>query len=273
MALSSTCLVTLGRVREYLNFHDASTILEPITEAVSDHVEKVLNRKIKSQSFSELYPWCGERGIILHQPDVTEIGLLALEADDALKVKYSGSDTNARAEVTSTAFVLTSRAASTTTTTTKTLSDAANDTITELVSVIGAVSGWTATLINAGPSAYLMQTGSRSTKDCEQTFKAWRWWDGEYQTDYQAGIIRLNEAGFWNTVGQVRVDYTAGFSSVPDDVQLFVLEKVKEAWEAKNRDGAIKSESDGDYSYTLVDRQPWDDECTMRLSRYRRFTV
>jgi len=55
------------------------------------------------------------------------------------------------------------------------------------------------------------------------------------------------------SIGMVRVSYTAGFSVIPYPVQLATVELVKTMMQRLNTDMVLKSETAGEYSYTLAD--------------------
>jgi hypothetical protein len=48
----------------------------------------------------------------------------------------------------------------------------------------------------------------------------------------------------------VRVDYTAGYSTIPADIERVALEMVQDAWTRRTSDNSVESESIGDYAVT-----------------------
>lgn len=69
---------------------------------------------------------------------------------------------------------------------------------------------------------------------------------------------------------QVRVDYTAGFATVPEPLQRVCAECVKMTLDRLARDSSLKSENAGDYSYAV--RDSWaslPDWCTQTLWLYK----
>lgn len=279
-SLSTTALVSAGNLREWLGTDPSDDIINFIGNAVSREIEEnFLHRHIVSQSFGELYDPPAARELILNEPDVSAVGLIGVETESGLTVKYTGTDTHARAEVTDTSVVTVSRVGATSTSTTSTF--AANVTTAAMATTIDALSGWDATVVNSRPSAYLVRQGSRNAKNITLDLEVWAEYDGEYETDYKAGILTLDTC--WQAVadrGQVYVNYTAGLVSAissASDVELVALEMCKAAYERSQRDTSLQSESLGDYSYTIqqasVPSVESNDSWVSRLNRYRRRLV
>lgn len=271
MAVSATALTSLARAQSYLNDTDNPTLMEFAIDAVSARIENWLDRKIREQDFSEIYDVPHNGTLILNQPDIVDIDFVAMDTFNGLRVQYTGSDTNARVEVTDAAVKTTSRVGGTSSATSSTF--AANVTTAALATAIGAVSGWSASLINSAPSAYLMRTGSRNAKDSWVDLEVWEEFDGEYETDYPAGVVTFELVNFasFGQRGRMRVDYTAGLT-LPADVEQTALEMLRQVWDLRNVNTGLQSESDGDYAYTLADQvNVSDSEVWMgRLGRYRR---
>lgn len=281
MTLSATALTSITNVETLIGLTAGAqdAVLTLLIDKTSRRITDYLNREIVSQSFTnELYEWPWTRNLVLKQPDVSAVGFLACEKDSAFTASYSGSDTHARIEVTDTQVTLVSRAGATSTS--NALTYASNATVGAIVTAINAVSGWTATTVTDGPSAYLARSGSKSAKSNTVTVEAWTEYTGEYATNYKTGIITFG-AGRWYdfsgypdyTPNMVRVDYTAGFSTIPEGVELTCMEMVRDAWFNRARDTTLQSESLGDYSYTnaipqVASNPTWVD----RLSTYVRVT-
>ena len=261
MTLSATALCTLGRAAEYADVDQTHPLLITLINAASNRIEDLLNRKILSQSYSEIYDLPDIAGELrLRQPDVTSVSFLSIWKDDVMSTRYSGTDTHARVEVTDAAVKLVSRTGSTTTT--NSLTFAANVTTTALATAANLISGWTATTALVVPSAYLVQVGTISAKSNTVTLQAWDEYDGQYQTFYGPGTVRLGSPQ-WPTYsiadvsqvgfsGQARLDYTAGLSTVPANVELVCLGIVAGAIQQIGRDTSIASISEGDYSEDYV---------------------
>ena len=257
----------------------SNRMLELMIEGVTDEIENWLDRGIVSRTYSEVYHFDPANGALrefsLHEPDVTAITRLALGSIAAMRVQYTGSDERAWIEVTDTGLTASSRTGSTTTTVAST-TFSGNVSVSNLVTTIAAASGWSASTVTEGPSAFLVREGVRNAKDREITLAIWEDYDGDYIPDYEAGIIALSGRGWPYSITnptsarRILVDYTAGFSSVPDDVDRAVLKAVATEWESAGRDETLQTESLEDYSYSL--KSDLDPPWQKTLARYRRFT-
>jgi hypothetical protein len=128
-----------------------------------------------------------------------------------------------------------------------------------MATAVSAVAGWTGTVKNAFPSAYLIRSGATEAKAQTVTLEVWDDWDGEYRVEYLEGLITLGEHAYTNWFGAARgmglVDYVAGFSTIPADVEQAVLEAVQMAYNAGQTDLTLESERLGDYSYKRASGQ------------------
>lgn len=272
MSLSTNALVTLCDARSYMGLDDSTSasLIEALIEGASAMIHSYVGYNFPSQSYTGIYEV--ERGqVMLPHPNVTAVSFVGVETTEAMRIKYTGSDTNARAQVTDTAVVTISRTGATTTTTTSTF--AANVTTAAMVTTVAALSGWTATLVATWPSAYLVRTPVRNAKDETIALEAWQDYDDDYDVDYGAGVVRLLHVGWpaHPTYSRARVEFTAGVT-VPKDVEQVAKEMVQRAYTAAGRDGAIASESLGDYSvsYQAVMQANADEWWKEKVGHWRR---
>ncbi len=247
----------LGQTNEVTLQYENTALFELLITNVWEGIETALCRDILTTSFTEEYFIPREGELVLEQPTVTAVTRLSMEAEDGLTVQYTGTDTNATVEVTDTAVVTRSRVGATTTTTTSTF--AANVTTAAMATTINALGGWTATVVNSRPSAYLIREGVRDAKSTLRTLSVWDDWDGDYTVDYDAGVLNLRRGwgGFWasdiDTGGKMYIEYTAGYATMPADVQQALLETVVALFKQTSSgtgDTTLTSEKLGDYSYT-----------------------
>jgi hypothetical protein len=282
-----------GIANEQILEYENQELLELIVQQSVDAVETELNRELYSTSYTELIDYPQEGRILkLRHPKVSLVSFVGTEIDDGLTVKYTGSDTNATVEVTGSSVILRSRAGATTTTSTINFSDQA--TTTAMATAISVVAGWTGTVRNNGPSGYLIRTGVRDVKDTEQTLEAWNDAIDEYEVDYDAGIIEfpwppsslgLGGGGFRPFLGTRRrprlyVEYTAGYDTLPFDIEAVILGVAKDALETAISDTGLLGETLGDYSYSqsVTAFNQRTIAATMEahantLDRYRRLTL
>ncbi|GAG40998.1 unnamed protein product, partial [marine sediment metagenome] len=248
------------------------------------------DRQFVSQDYSEIGSFDRVNGLIqLGNPNVQAVDFLSVDLHDAMSIYYSGADKLATVEVRTDSLVqrsTTGDPASAATETESDLTAAANDTITELAGVATAVGGWTASSLQNGPSQYLDLKPAIATKGPGKgssytpvTLQAWTSYDDDYILHAAEGYIEVATAfhGFTNLPPRFRCDYTAGFGTVPYDVEQVVIELTAEMFKASKIDTNLKSERLGDYAYQLADvtsgsssrRAVWVD----RLSAHRKVVI
>lgn len=256
----------------------SNRMLELMIEGVTDEIENWLDRGIVDRSHCEVHHFDTFTGTLrefsLREPNVNSITRVSIGTLAAMRVQYTGTDERAWVEVTGAAVKTINRTGATTTTVTSTF--ASNVSISNMVTTIAALTGWSATTQTEGPSAFLTQEGVRDAKDTEVTLAAWDDFGGNYIVDYEAGIVTLDGRGWPFTLTEpaaarrVQVEYTAGFTTVPDDVDRAVLKAVATEWETAGRDETLQTESLEDYSYSL--KSDLDPPWHKTLARYRRLT-
>jgi hypothetical protein len=271
-------LVTRTKLVANISGSDEDTLLEILIEDLWAKMENHLDRDVLSTSKDEILS-IGEDGIgILADPDVTGIDFVGASFENALTVEYTGSNLSPTVEVTDVSVILREVASDgTTTTTTKTFASSAS--VTALATAIDGTTGWTGTLVNNGDSTMLERRGVRALVSGGQlTLDRWAEYDGYYETNYRVGYI-----DFYGSDGSdistmrgypyhdIRVKYTAGFSTIPADVEYEIIFAAKAAWNLKDKDLAVKSEKLGDYSYALSAQVTFSP--SSRLSRYTRISL
>jgi hypothetical protein len=251
LRLAATSCV--GQANEQTLKYENAPLLEMLITNTFCGIETYLRRGLLSTSYSELVRLkSGTKELVLEQPDLTQVTLIAFDTEPGLTVTYTGSDEVARVEVTDTAVITTSRTGVTATTTTTLFED--QPTTTLMASTINAVADWTATVKNARSSDYLVRQGVFDCKDRIVTLETWDDWCGEYRTDYDEGILVTGDLATWGQYngaarGIARVDYVAGFATLPGDVEQALLEAVKNAWDQTAVNVNLESEKIGDYAY------------------------
>lgn len=277
---TGTNLTTLAKVKEYMGI-SVSTWDDKLTTllaAVSRSIEEYVDRKLVSQSFVEYYngkdSWRNGYLHLVNSP-VTALSRVAIRPVSVLTIKNTtASNQRATVAVSSTGITL-SRIASGVTTS-STLTWATYTTLTSLVTAIDALgSGWDATV--SGDSNDYGGWPTTLIKSIQGTISA----KEEARIDMYVDELpnyRLDETegtlygdfpfGYQN----IEVRYTAGYSTIPDDLQLAACAVVKSIFDSSTTDGNLKSERIGDYSYTLRDLSS-DDPYKTILSASARFLL
>lgn len=256
--------------------------VELLIEASTIEIETWLGRDIASRNYSELHNMRragGTKELVLRHPDVTAVTRVSLDSSRAMTVTYTGTDESARVEVSSTAVRTISRTGATTTDTSSTF--AGNVTIAAMVTAIDAIGGgWDAVTVTDGPSAFLVREGVRDCLDHVIDLYSWDDYEGDYVVDYDAGTIDF-DGWVWPyslrinppSVARLQIDYTAGFATIPADIDLIALEMVVALFHNVARDNSIQSQSLGDFSETMVltSGSTRSFDWQRRLEKYRRW--
>jgi hypothetical protein len=249
--------------------------LELIIQQCFDAIESAVGRSFFTATVDERVFTSNSRTLMLKQPDVQRVGFLALDSFNAMRVEYTGSGQRATVEVTDTMLRLVARTGATDTETTYTFSNTDFDTVGELVTTVSALSDWSATLQNDGPSRYLLRRPAVGVKTVNGTqavtLESWQSIDDDYDLDYGAGLIYLPcEPPY----GIAKVTYTYGSDTLPTPVERELLRMVKAQYESLERDSAAKSMRLGDYAIStdpeMVASTLDAEDVARRLQRYRR---
>lgn len=141
------------------------------------------------------------------------------------------------------------------------LTQAANDTLSELITVINAVgSGWVAALATGRSgnerSDDLLELSARIVDSSGLTLELLDTPEAcgyslnepagileDLATPYQVYDYRRENSTAW-------VKYRAGFDTIPDDLKSVAAAVAKHFYDDANRDSGLRSETIGDYSYT-----------------------
>lgn len=232
------------------------SLLAKLLLAASAQIRRECRRDFESQSYSEFYSGSGMpyQVLILKQFPVTAIGRVASYPQEVLDIQNTARTTNQRATaaVTSTGIVLTRVASGVTST--STLLFATYPTIALLAAAVTALgSGWSG--LAAGgyenwPSvdlrpiqgAFNALSGARLEAYTEDLQVNWRLreFEGILEGYFPPG--RLN----------IRVDYTAGYSTIPEDIQEGCVQLVKDLYQDSLHDMALQSSTLGPYSKTMA---------------------
>jgi uncharacterized phiE125 gp8 family phage protein len=280
MAVNTYSLVTLAQVKCYLGIvdEDSDQILTALIDRASGYIERYCNRKLKTRTYSrEVYYGNGYRRLILDQYPVTAVTRVSYGRKNAFSITNTTATNNATVEITASAVKLTADGAAATS-----LALATYATITLLLAAINAVSGWTATLPDSSlgvrkSTDLLMRPGMHclSPTVCYAELPL-----GELTDYFLVDPTEDRNYGVIESVGgfvcgeDYFVDYTAGFTTIPFALEEACILLIAYRYNQKAKDASIKSESLGDYSYSLRDMSgalPPDLQDAIDLYRRRVF--
>jgi hypothetical protein len=286
-------LVDISRVKEFLGISGSADDdkLNTLIDAVSRGIEKWCDRIFHSASYTHYFDGRSDfhRGYLpLRQYPVTEITRCATRPEIVLIVKNTATTTNQRAVVSlsSTALKL-SRTASGTTTT-NSLALATYTTIAALSDAIDAVgSGWDGQVSGSAtadyglwPSAdlkYIQGAVNARSETGGARLYLYTQELNEYTINDESGLL----CGFFPRGHQnIEVKYTAGYSTIPDDLQQGATLAVAALFHQSKLDPNLKSEKIGDYAYVMKDGgmstdldSPIYSEARFFLTPYKRLRI
>jgi hypothetical protein len=279
--MATSDLITIQRAK--INIPSATSANDPaisyLVSAASAAVVRYCRRDFLKQTYDELYSGNGDRRLILRQYPLLSIQSVRYRPVTVLKVINSLANTpQARVAVTSSGLTLTRVTSGVMTT--SSLGFAGNVTVTALQAAINALgSGWSAqgtgydqwpsadiyfaNGISGAPGPQADSQGALTAAGQNAELKLHTYELAGYQIDQRRGwLLRAipytdpellhPEDLIWPVgINNFRVQYSAGYAYVPDDVQEACAELVASWFQQLGRDLTLQSESVArTYSYS-----------------------
>ena len=264
-------LITATRAGYALPASPNASLVSALITGCSRAIQRYCKRWFVSQDFDELYNGSADRRLLLRQYPITAVKSVRYRPVTVLKITNTLANTpQARLEVTSTGLKLTRVTSGVTTTVTNGLDFAGNVKLSALAAAVNAVgSSWSAQVVgdyNEWPSAdlwcpngpasdpYYTPAGQGALQCVAGSFAALKMHTYElagYQIDARHGwllraipytdpeLLHPEDLIFPAGVNNFRVQYTAGFATVPDDVQEACAEWVAALYNLSLRDPQI----------------------------------
>jgi len=271
----------LGAAQELTLKIEDNYLIERLIDRATYFLERYCHRKFMSRAYSrEIYYGSGHGNLILDQYPATTISRVSVGRTSAFSITNTTATNNASIEIAATALKYSVDGA---TATSLTFSDVTNNTLTKLIGVINALAGtpWTATLLDSS-------LGARKSSDllirpgmyCKSPTVAYCEIPNDELTDYQLisptedrnyGVLYC--PGGWTRGQEYFVDYTAGYATAPIDLEDICIRLVVNRYNQSKKDGSIKSESLGDYSYTMADMRSLPDDLKEATDLYKRLVL
>lgn len=92
----------------------------------------------------------------------------------------------------------------------------------------------------------------------------------DYSTDLDSGEITF-DYNLCKGIRNYKVIYNAGYATIPNDLKLIALQILTDIESNINKNTTIKSESLGDYSYTLANQEEIKNNYKNLLSKYIKY--
>jgi hypothetical protein len=286
MAVGTYALTSLANLKAWIGETTSTydSVLESAIDRATAIVEGYCDRKLKSRTFREFVQPNGERTVRLENFPVSSIMTVAYGSAISFSVESDTSSTDVLATVENNGDQLKLRkVASDGTDSTATLAFSSYNTTSALVTQINSsVSGWSATLTKNAYSYSLYRFGGRGVIDAPCNFEYPRDNVSEYRVDFEMGLvhiiadrfpgIRSDDASanrFPSGFQPVFVEYTAGYGTVPDDLEQIAIEIAADIYNDRTNERNVTSESLGDYTYTRAGTAELLASYVDKLAAYR----
>ena len=284
MAVGPYALTSLASLKSWIGI-SASTddaVLEKAIDRATARIESYIGRQVMSRTYAEWRSGSGVDTIRLHQWPVTQVTNV-FTGNYAALVVSSADPTDIRASVTvnqetGTNAVVLTRTQSNGTTTTTSLALGTYTTTAALATAIGSTAGFACSL---GKNLRTVQLRPRAGADAVLATVTLFAADtaSEYTYDYDTARLSIDPSWWaqWpmdrgtmpDAVKSVLVEYTAGYATVPDDLEQACIEVAAMMYRDRRRDSGLASESLGDYSYTRANRAEMDTTMASLLADWR----
>lgn len=264
--LNDDALTTLESIKRHLRITNSSSdeLLAELINQVSSRIQLICDRQFKRQVHQQRYTSTHQGHIILKHFPVRAIHRVSTGAIAALTVQYTGNAIRASVAVSDSALLLRSLDANGAITTHE-LEFANYPTISMLIAVIDALTGWAGTLSQDGPSSELHPMVGADAKSKMVWLSIADHADTAYQLDWPTGSLRLGQP-FGN--GPVLVTYEAGYDIIPADLVAVTNELVAQAYHLGTHDTNLQREDLGDHAITLASAVSLNDDQLARLRPY-----
>lgn len=255
-------LITSARAKYNLNnmttTTDEDTTIAELIKAASVAIEEYCRRRFCSTQHDELYSGRGQRRLLLRQYPILSVERVAYAPVTVLKItNTSSSNQRATVAVTSTGLSLTHVASGSSNT--DTVDFASNTTLSAVKSAVDALgNGWSASIPDSDYTSWASADlralqGALNAKDVEAPLKihtrelsafdvddehGWLLRTGgiEVYSPLDVGPAWFGGSGYW------RIIYTAGYSTIPEDVQEACAQWVAALFWQTKRDPGLSQE-------------------------------
>ena len=286
MAVGTHALTSLANLKAYLSITGTTddVILERCIDRATAIIESHCDRKLKSRTFHEFLMPEGDRTVKTEEFPIVSIDTIAFGSQTSFSISSDTASTDVLATVGFDGLSLRlHKVESDGTTTTSTLQVTTYATTSALVNQINSgVSGWSSTLTKNAYARSLYRFGGRGVIDAEALLEFPRDNVSEYRVDFETGRIHITADRFPGVRADdaaanrfpdgffpVFVQYTAGFETVPDDLEQVTLEIAGDIFRERLQDRTLQAESLGDYNYTQAAIADLLAERVAKLDHYR----
>lgn len=201
--------------------------------------------------------WREGQHIVLDDAPVNRLDFMSVDSEDAFRATYTGAGVGT-IEVADDTLVVRTRTSGNTVTETDVDISTADVDVSDIVSTIDALSDWSATTLNDGRADVLVRMPPVRATSQPVTVERWVDADDDYRLDRKAGLVHLDSLVLdrWyagqRIGGQLYVQYEAGYTTLPADLEGLILNAAKAGLDAIGQTSGLASERLGDYAYTMA---------------------
>lgn len=282
MAVDTYALITTNELKSWMGVSVIDTSddaqLEQAVDRASDIVEQYLDRHLVERTYREWIDPDAQRTIVAKEWPITSVKTIAFGASDAMTISLDNADDVLATVENDGASLKFNRIDASGVTTSASVSFATYPTTGQLVTQINSsVTGFTASLTKNAYSYTLHRFGGRGLVEAVMNLTYARDNISEYRLDFETSRIHLMSDRFPNyrddyrytnrfpgSFQSVFIEYTAGYSSVPDDIKQVTIDIAADLYRLRKEDMTKNSESLGDYSYS---RAPMAERFQQTLER------
>ncbi len=256
--LSTYALTTVANARDYLSVAAGHTeLITRLINAATDRIEKYCGRQFRARDYSEWYDGTGSNELYLPEYPIQTVGRVATSEVPAMSIRCDAADaTEAFVAVTTAAVELHIPDGVSAATTTATF--AVSATFSAMKTLIEATAGsWTVELQSAAFTSFqttlLRPVGRQFCFEGAALLAMPDEAEADYRVDYENGVIMLHGGAFGRGRRNVYVEYNAGDTGYPADLEQMCLQLMKIWYDAHEHDGALESERLETYAYKVAD--------------------
>ncbi|MHC4499961.1 MAG: head-tail connector protein, partial [Planctomycetota bacterium] len=233
---------------------DDDALLDDLVARASSAIENYCDRKFNYDTYRERYDGDGTTELVIKQYPIGQVTMLSVGTTDVIQFTNVNADAwNAYISVSSTTMTLVIQGGANDGSDSLTLADY---TITTLVAAINALGkGWSASVqlsdYGVWDASELMPCSAKECLDSYAYLDCPNEPASEYKVYSDVGTIYL-PTGFSSGVQNIIVRYTAGFSTMPDDLVQITLDLVNVYYKSRKTDSTVKAERLGDHAITYA---------------------
>lgn len=283
MAVGTYALTSLSNLKSWLGI-TASTddaVLERAIDRATSRIESYLERNIKERSYAEWRSGAGVDTIRLHQWPVTTVTSVFSGNIAVMVIGAKGNNLRASIAVnqeTPTPAVVATYTDIVGATTATSIPFATYPTVSDVAAQIGATGAFNATVTK---NLRAVQMRPRAGADCVLASMTLYGADtpSEFTYDYERGRLTIDRSWFayWplqkgimpNVAKSILIEYTAGYATVPDDIEQACIEVASMLYRDRRRDGNLQSEGLGDYNYSRATVAEMNAKLDSLLERWK----